>query len=354
MNEPSTAYVASDYSENVGSSSINDETVDPDISESESVEGNKVWDGRKSGVRQKKVDTKGKAVDQRESEADEIEIGDVESSDINEDIELDPDEYYVERILMHRTGYNGKLEYLLKWRDYAEETWEEESNIFAKNLITDYWLDRNYSSSPHSLCSLDSEEYSSDEDDLDFDVMCEPTKKSQDFCCLQDMITEETKKDIDTNKMSSDISVDININQNERDSEKSRRVDNLQVDSVIKLLSLGGPYVRVNGRFLVDFRRLKIERGKRRQYGKKSTSSKSRSNEDECEEEIDIEVEYNSWDPYLERVVYILKDNKFEKLFIVLRWINGQETVHWADDVYNRCPQKVIEFYESSTIFINE
>ncbi|CAG8735263.1 39541_t:CDS:2 [Gigaspora margarita] len=288
MNKPSTAYVASGYSENVGSSSINDEKVDPDISESESVEGNKVWDGRKSGVRQKKVDTKGKAVDQRESEADDIDIGDVKSSDINEDIELDPDEYYVERILMHRTGYNGKLEYLLKWRDYAEETWEEESNIFAKNLITDYWLDRNYSSSPHSLCSLDSEEYSSDEDDLDFDVMCEPTKKSQDFCCLQDMITEETKKDIDTNKMSSDISVDININQNERDSEKSRRVDNLQVDSIIKLLSLGGPYVRVNGRFLVDFRRLKIERGKRRQYGKKST-----------------------------------------------------KTVHWADDVYNRCPQKV-------------
>ncbi|CAG8473014.1 17636_t:CDS:2, partial [Gigaspora rosea] len=99
--------------------------------------------------------------------------------------------------------------------------------------------------------------------------MCEPTKKSQDFCCLQDMFTEETKKDIDTNKMPSNISVDINISQNKRESEKSRR-----------------------------------------------------------------------WDPYLERVVYILKDNKFEKLFIVLRWINGQETVHWADDVYNRCPQK--------------
>ncbi|CAG8654471.1 11864_t:CDS:2, partial [Dentiscutata heterogama] len=27
--------------------------------------------------------------------------------------------------------------------------------------------------------------------------------------------------------------------------------------------------------------------------------------------------------------------------------INGQETVHWADDAYSRCPQKVIEFYES-------
>ncbi|CAG8528363.1 11430_t:CDS:2 [Dentiscutata erythropus] len=90
------------------------------------------------------------------------------------------------------------------------------------------------------------------------------------------------------------------------------------------------PYVRVNGRFLVDFRWLKIAKSDKRQQEKKSVSSKSWNNKNE----MDIQVEYNSWDPYLERVVYILKDYKFENL------INGQETVHWADDAYSQCPQK--------------
>ncbi|CAG8819120.1 3364_t:CDS:2, partial [Gigaspora margarita] len=86
----------------------------------------------------------------------------------------------------------------------------------------------------------------------------------------------------------------------------------------------------------------KVQSDKRRQYKKKSASSKLWNNEYGCKE-IDIQVEYNSWDPYLERVVYILKDYKFGKLFVVLKWINGQETVHWADDAYSRCSQKVIE-----------
>ncbi|CAG8735621.1 16749_t:CDS:2, partial [Dentiscutata erythropus] len=350
MNEPSTtneyetfAYGAPGSSENVDNSGTNDEEIDSDISESVSAESNEVWDGRKSEVRQKKIDTKGKAVDQCGSEAYDLMMDDEESSDNNEDvIELEPDEYYVEKVLMHRRGYNGKLEYLLKWKDYAEETWEEESNIFAKNLIKDYWRERNYSGSPRSLCSLDSEEYSSDEDDFDFDIISESTKKSRDFCCLQDITTGETNKDINTDRMSPDISVDFNINQSEEASEKFKKLfDNLQVDSVITSLSLDNPYMRVNDRFLVDFRRLKIAQSdKRRQHEKKSSSSNSWDNEDGCKEEMDIQVEYNSWDPYLERVVYILKDCKFERLFIVLKWINGQETVHWADDAYSRCPQK--------------
>ncbi|CAG8526537.1 7264_t:CDS:2 [Cetraspora pellucida] len=153
---------------------------------------------------------------------------------------------------------------------------------------------------------------------------------------------------------------DIRIN-NEMESSDSN-VNNLQVDSVITLVSLDLPCVRADDRFLVDFRRLKIvpknissweTSDKGCQNGNKSDCSELWCDDDDVEE-MDIEVVYNNWDPYLERVVYILKDYKFERLFIVLRWINGQETVHWAEDAYCRCPQKVIEFYESSTIFIDE
>ncbi|CAG8504957.1 4862_t:CDS:10 [Racocetra persica] len=49
------------------------------------------------------------------------------------------------------------------------------------------------------------------------------------------------------------------------------------------------PYIRINGRFLVDFRHLKIAQ----QHEKKSASSKSWNNESEYKE-MDIQVEYNN------------------------------------------------------------
>ncbi|CAG8735974.1 27209_t:CDS:2, partial [Racocetra persica] len=79
------------------------------------------------------------------------------------------------------------------------------------------------------------------------------------------------------------------------------------------------------------------------------------SESESAEKEMDIQVKYNdNWEQYVERVVYILKDCKFEKLVIVLKWINGQKTVYWADDAYSRYPQKVIEYYESNIIFMND
>ncbi|CAG8489228.1 1073_t:CDS:2 [Racocetra fulgida] len=42
-------------------------------------------------------------------------------------------EYVVEKV--------GRLQYYLKWKDYPDEdnTWEDESDIFATNLIDEYW-----------------------------------------------------------------------------------------------------------------------------------------------------------------------------------------------------------------------
>ncbi|KAG2224466.1 hypothetical protein INT45_010532 [Circinella minor] len=53
------------------------------------------------------------------------------------------EEYEVERILDHRRR-NGKLQYEIKWKDYSEEdnTWENETNVFAIDLINTYWDSR--------------------------------------------------------------------------------------------------------------------------------------------------------------------------------------------------------------------
>ncbi|PKY42284.1 chromo-domain-containing protein [Rhizophagus irregularis] len=50
------------------------------------------------------------------------------------------DEYVVEKIIDHRK-LKGVTQYYLKWKGYPEDdnTWENESDMFAKELIEKYW-----------------------------------------------------------------------------------------------------------------------------------------------------------------------------------------------------------------------
>lgn len=55
--------------------------------------------------------------------------------------EVEDDEgsdYEVEQILNHRE-VNGKMEYLIKWKGYDEETWEPEQNLHDDDTKKRYW-----------------------------------------------------------------------------------------------------------------------------------------------------------------------------------------------------------------------
>jgi chromobox protein 1 len=53
------------------------------------------------------------------------------------------EEYIVERIISKRVSKSGKVEYLLKWKDYSDDqnTWEPRENLGCKEMITDFEKD---------------------------------------------------------------------------------------------------------------------------------------------------------------------------------------------------------------------
>ncbi|CAB4385848.1 unnamed protein product [Rhizophagus irregularis] len=72
----------------------------------------------------------------------QMDIDDVSEEEYIEEKENSDseDEYVVEKIIDHRK-IKGVTQYYLKWKGYPEDdnTWENESDVFAKELIEKYW-----------------------------------------------------------------------------------------------------------------------------------------------------------------------------------------------------------------------
>ncbi|RKO84547.1 chromo shadow domain from Swi6 protein, partial [Blyttiomyces helicus] len=71
----------------------------------------------------------------------------------------------------------------------------------------------------------------------------------------------------------------------------------------------------------------------------------------EAEETIDAEIlKRDSWEDLVDSVDTLERMNG-DDLYVFLSWKDGLRSTHRAPIVYQKCPQKVIQFYESHLRF---
>ncbi|KAF8938658.1 hypothetical protein BGZ47_008480 [Haplosporangium gracile] len=203
--------------------------------------------------------------------------------------------YEVERVVGHKHT-KGKLQYHLKWNGYDsdENTWEDKENVYCVDLIEAYWgrLEQAGGSRTDSK----------GKDGVP--VKKEPTRTAKSNGA------KTTKKDRD-----GDTVMDMAPAKRQKTSNTSKEVKKAE----------GG-----------------FEDGA-------SSNNNSNYNININSSGWTPPKSWISWEQKVESILTVERSN--QKLLIRLQWNNGRETQHPIEIAHQKCPQKLIQFYESHIKF---
>ncbi|CAG8580995.1 9144_t:CDS:2 [Acaulospora morrowiae] len=268
---------------------------------------------------------------------------------------LEEYEYVVERIIDHRIGENGEYQYFLKWKGYPDDdcSWENETNIFALEMIQEYW-DKN--------------------NGMAYDIGCisplaGPSRFNQhvmsggenaySYSDSEDAFISECFRNHSSCQDSDDNNISTNsIND---DGECESQVDDYaQNDQLVGILGEGHTSAGVKNANDIK-RRRRTNRNKdnfvsRNHIDDDGYLMRFRSTLQNSRSDIEIKkiaaMEEVTWEKYVESVDYVEREENTDCLVVFLTWKNGQKTAHDSSVANLKCPQKIIEFYEQHVQFI--
>lgn len=235
-----------------------------------------------------------------DSKVDSIDKGDDEDND-GEDSE--GAEYEVERVVGHRHT-KGKLQYYLKWNGYDsdENTWENKENVFCRDLVEAYWV--RHEQAGGSRSDLKGKD--------DIHVKKEPARKAKSDGA------RGTKKDRD-----GDTVTNMKPAKRQRTGDTSKEIMKAK-SGVEGVVSNNNNNSNNNG---------------------SSSSSGSSSNDSSWMPP----KRWASWEDKVDSILTVERSD--QKLLIRLLWSNGKETHHPIEEAHQKCPQKLIQFYEAHIKF---
>ncbi|CEG81999.1 hypothetical protein RMATCC62417_16131 [Rhizopus microsporus] len=256
---------------------------------------------------------------------------------------MSSEEYEVEKILDHKVIKRGKkvtFKYLIKWLNYDENdnTWEREGNIFATDLIVQYWdtvpdhnpdkklhqklhqsltgqsstENRKVASVPVNVPRVIAEESTDDEEE---DVL---ETREQSMIRAREGATEELDDDV---------------------APKTKRIRLLINNSSVDTSSFYN--VEVDSSTSTSTSLYSIGAG--------SSSIMEGEYDDESDDDIifneTFAVDIDDWQKAAKKVEYIGREVEGSPMFCIVKWQNGVRSMHPLQVVRERCPQLLIDAF---------
>ncbi|KAG0289631.1 hypothetical protein BGZ96_006851 [Linnemannia gamsii] len=237
--------------------------------------------------------TEGNTEDKVERNADGTEKATVGSSGDDEDgddEDAEEAEYEVERVVGHKHT-KGKLQYHLKWNGYDSDdnTWEDKDNVYCVDLIEAYW---------ERL-----EEAGGSRSDLKGKDGVPAKKETARTPKSNGATTKAVKKDRDGDTM--------------MDMAPAKRQKTTGAPKGVGKAAVGA------------------EEGARNNNSSGGYWIPPKN--------------WASWEDKVETIQTVERNN--QRLLIRLAWKNGKESQHPIEAAHQKCPQKLIQFYESHIKF---
>jgi flagellar biosynthesis GTPase FlhF len=233
-----------------------------------------------------------------------VDSDSVESDEIVEQEE----EYIVEKVLDVKVE-KGKRYYLIKWEGYSSEdnTWESEDNCDCKDLIEEFYKNRNEKQ--------------------------KKTKKEKPITKEELVKVEEEEKN--NKKRKSPESTD----QKQKMRKSVKSVKEELIDSKRKQTNEKQDLSNNKSEEKIEFYKYYVPEGK---------LPSSKMSKDSWENLIDCIESIEESDEAVNK-----KDkNDIIRLKVYVRWKDGVRSVHTNQVTNNKCPKKMIEFYENHIRFL--
>ncbi|KAF9286980.1 hypothetical protein BGZ68_002360 [Mortierella alpina] len=243
-----------------------------------------------------------------------------EESDSDED---EADVFEVEKVVGHKRDPENGLYYYIRWKGYkdSDNTWEPEGSVFCYGLIREYWT--RYQQAGGKM---------TDESGLDPKPGGSKRKSNQGHLRTQSTggsrrisSQEPLLPDLSTviARASTPAATTVSSQHRSQSREESREL---------------GP-------------------SKRQRRSSHSSSVDTAGADADSGRLWKPPVTWDLWEDHVELVTAIERrsaqaGSDKPTLAVHLRWTNGKETEHTTSEVRRRCPQKLLDYYESNLRFI--
>ncbi|KAI8889296.1 hypothetical protein K501DRAFT_282435 [Backusella circina FSU 941] len=271
-----------------------------------------------------------------------------------EESEEEIEEYEVESIASHRVlGKTAKrIEYHIKWKGYdsSENTWEPESSVHAEELVHDYW-------SKHNGIEA--------RDALKRKAGKTTGRKSN------PKPTESTATSSKRAKTGAEKSTTTNDNSDSAPTKRRKLTDTASSSTPTKkriVEKKQAPVVKSEETSKDDD---DSEDEEEVHTSKQQKALEKQEDEEEEEEEVDGDEEDDEIDPDdivrdtdfrkdwdwktdIEKIIEVQnvegseKKNSYRAL---IKWKDGKYSLHPTEIIRSKCPQQLIDYYESKLVF---